>query len=106
MTAMRLSFTPPSVRQAALDRPTLGNEVPLLAAALPWVGHYQTRTRGTICGSVAHADPSAEIPLCLVALGGEIHLRARRKHRRVSAEAFFTGMMATDRRDDELMNRP
>jgi 2-furoyl-CoA dehydrogenase FAD binding subunit len=43
-------------QQAALTRPTLASEVPLLAAALPWVGHYQTRTRGTICGSVAHAD--------------------------------------------------
>ena len=44
---------------------------PLLAAALPWVGHAQTRSRGTVCGSVAHADPSAEIPLALLALGGE-----------------------------------
>jgi 2-furoyl-CoA dehydrogenase FAD binding subunit len=90
-------------QQEALDRPTLADEVPLLAAALPWVGHYQTRTRGTICGSAAHADPSAEIPLCLVALGGEVHLRARRKQRRVAAEAFFAGIMVTDRRDDEFI---
>ena len=91
-------------QQAALDDPRLAREVPLLAAALPWVGHYQTRARGTICGSVAHADPSAEIPLCLVALRGEIHLRARRGHRRVPAETFFTGMMVTDRRDDEFIS--
>ena len=91
-------------QQAALTRPTLASEVPLLAAALPWVGHYQTRTRGTICGSVAHADPSAEIPLCLIALGGEIHLRASRRHRRVPAETFFTGMMLTDRHDDEFIS--
>ncbi len=91
-------------QQAALARPTLAREVPLLAAALPWVGHYQTRARGTICGSVAHADPSAEIPLCLIALGGEIRLRARRRHRRVPAETFFTGMMVTDRHDDELIS--
>ena len=91
-------------QQAALARPTLAGEVPLLAAALPWVGHYQTRTRGTICGSAAHADPSAEIPLCLVALRGEIHLRARRRRRRVPAETFFTGMMVTDRRDDEFIS--
>src|SRR3712207_3618071 len=59
---------PAAVRQAALlARPTLHSEQPLLAAALPWVGHYQTRARGTVCGSAAHADPSAEIPLCLVA---------------------------------------
>jgi 2-furoyl-CoA dehydrogenase FAD binding subunit len=91
-------------QQAALTRPTLASEVPLLAAALPWVGHYQTRTRGTICGSVAHADPSAEIPLCLIALGGEIHLRASRRHRRAPAETFFTGMMLTDRHDDEFIS--
>lgn len=90
-------------QQEALDRSTLADEVPLLAAALPWVGHYQTRARGTICGSVAHADPSAEIPLCLVALGGEVHLRARRKQRRVAAEAFFAGTMVTDRQDDEFI---
>jgi len=95
---------PAAVRQqATLARPTLAEEVPLLAAALPWVGHYQTRARGTICGSVAHADPSAEIPLCLVALGGEISLRTRRKRRSVAAETFFAGMMVTDRQDDELV---
>jgi 2-furoyl-CoA dehydrogenase FAD binding subunit len=95
---------PAAVRQQHVhDRSTLADEVPLLAAALPWVGHYQTRTRGTICGSVAHADPSAEIPLCLAALGGEVHLRARRKQRRVAAEAFFAGTMVTDRQDDEFI---
>ena len=90
-------------QQEMLARPTLADEVPLLAAVLPWVGHYQTRARGTICGSVAHADPSAEIPLCLVALGGEINLRARRRQRRVGAETFFAGMMVTERQDDELV---
>ena len=93
-----------AVRQGAtLARPTLANEVPLLSAVLPWVGHFQTRARGTICGSVAHADPSAEIPLCLVALAGEIRLRSKRKARRVPAEAFFTGMMATEKGDDEFI---
>jgi 2-furoyl-CoA dehydrogenase FAD binding subunit len=95
---------PAAVRQsAALSRPSLADELPLLAAALPWVGHVQTRSRGTICGSVAHADPSAEIPLCLVALEGEIRLRTKRKKRRVAAETFFTGMMATDKADDEFI---
>jgi 2-furoyl-CoA dehydrogenase FAD binding subunit len=93
------------VRQATvLNRPTLSEEVPLLAAALPWVGHFQTRARGTICGSVAHADPSAEIPLCLVTLGGEIHLRARRHRRRVPAETFFAGMMLTGKGEDEFIS--
>ena len=95
---------PAAVRQAALlARPSLPDEVPLLAAALPWVGHYQTRARGTICGSVAHADPSAEIPLCLVALQGEIRLRSKRARRAVPAEAFFAGMMLTDKHDDEMI---
>ena len=92
------------VRQAQLlDWPELKTSQPLLAAALPWVGHAQTRNRGTICGSAAHADPSAEIPLALVALEGQIELSSRRKRRRVKAEDFFTGMMSTAREDDELI---
>lgn len=84
------------VRQAALLAWTpLQEHLPLVAAALPWVGHAQTRSRGTVCGSIAHADPSAELPLMLVALGGEVSLRARRKTRTVKAEDFFRGMMLT-----------
>lgn len=92
-----------AVRQRELERQLDVSRQPLLAAALPWVGHAQTRSRGTVCGSVAHADPSAELPLILIALGGEIDLRSRRRSRRVPAAMFFTGMMATDRRDDELI---
>ncbi len=93
-----------TVRQGALERqPDLAARQPLLAAALPWVGHAQTRSRGTICGSVAYADPSAELPLILVVLRGEIELRSRRRSRRVAAESFFTGIMSTDRKDDELI---
>lgn len=93
-----------AVRQCQLERQAgLASSQPLLAAALPWVGHAQTRNRGTVCGSVAHADPSAELPLVLVALGGEIELRSRRRSRRVAAETFFAGMMSTARKDDELI---
>lgn len=93
------------VRQAALlRRAALAKEVPLLAAALPWVGHFQTRNRGTICGSIAHADPSAELPLCLSTLGGEVVLESRRGRRHVPAEAFFKGVLTTARRDDELVS--
>jgi 2-furoyl-CoA dehydrogenase FAD binding subunit len=92
------------VRQAELLSFTgLPASLPLLAAALPWVGHAQTRSRGTVCGSIAHADPSAEIPLCLVALGGAIELSSRRRKRRVAATEFFTGMMSTARADEELI---
>ena len=93
-----------AVRQAELmARHDLDRVQPLLARALPWVGHAQTRSRGTVCGSVAHADPSAEIPLVLVALEGEVELSARRRRRTVPAAEFFTGMMSTDRHEDELI---
>jgi 2-furoyl-CoA dehydrogenase FAD binding subunit len=92
------------VRQAELLRwPGLSQKSPLLAAALPWVGHAQTRSRGTVCGSVAHADPSAEIPLALLALEGAVELTSRRRRRRVAASAFFTGTMTTERGDQEMI---
>jgi 2-furoyl-CoA dehydrogenase FAD binding subunit len=94
-----------AVQQAELLAwPKLVNTIPLLAAALPWVGYAQTRSRGTVCGSVAHADPSAEIPLVLLALDGAVELSsARRRRRRVPANDFFTGMMSTARSDNELI---
>jgi 2-furoyl-CoA dehydrogenase FAD binding subunit len=92
------------VRQIEIERrPNLAKDQPLLAAALAFVGHAQTRSRGTLCGSVAHADPSAELPLVLVALGGSIHLRSHKTRRKVAAQDFFTGVMTTGRRDDELI---
>jgi 2-furoyl-CoA dehydrogenase FAD binding subunit len=93
-----------SVRQAMLlGWEKLAAKLPLVALALPWTGHVQTRSRGTICGSIAHADPSAELPLSLIALGGTVHLRSRKKHRRVPAAEYVTGMMSTARRDDEMI---
>ena len=92
------------VRQAALlEWPELGQSLRLVALALPWTGHVQTRSRGTVCGSIAHADPSAELPLVLRALGGEVHLRSAKRRRRVAAKDFFAGMMATTRADEELI---
>jgi len=92
------------VRQAALLAwPELEQTLPLAALALPWTGHVQTRSRGTVCGSIAHADPSAELPLVLCALGGEVHLRSAGRKRRVAATDFFTGLMSTCRADDELI---
>jgi 2-furoyl-CoA dehydrogenase FAD binding subunit len=93
-----------AARQARLAAwPELAGAQPLLAMALPFVGHAQTRSRGTVCGSIAHADPSAEIPLVLTALAGEILLSSGRRHRRVAAADFFTGLMSTARDDDELI---
>jgi len=92
------------VRQAALLAwPALSDALPLVAKALPWTGHVQTRSRGTVCGSIAHADPSAELPLVLSALQGEVHLRSAKARRRVAARDFFSGMMATNRADHEMI---
>ena len=92
------------VRQVTLERwPNLSRALPLVYAAMPWVGHAQTRSRGTICGSVAHADPSAELPLCMIALGGSVTLRRHRRKREVRARDFFLGMMSTDLAPGEMI---
>jgi 2-furoyl-CoA dehydrogenase FAD binding subunit len=84
-------------------RPGLAGEVPLLAQAFPHISHFQIRNRGTVCGSIAHADPSAELPLALLALDGEVVLRSRRGRRTVAAGDFFQGMLMTARAPDELV---
>lgn len=90
--------------QAALQRHAgLERTAPLLAQALPHLGHFQTRNRGTVCGSVAHADPSAELPLCLATLDGEVVLLSKRGRRTLKARAFFTGMLQTARAAGELI---
>lgn len=81
----------------------LADQQPLLAEALPHVSHFQIRNRGTVCGSIAHADPSAELPLVLLALGGDVRLRRAGGRRTVAADAFFTGMLMTDRAADEFV---
>ena len=83
--------------------PQFAGKLPLLAAALPFVGHFQTRNKGTVCGSVAHADPTSEIPLSLAVLAGEVVLRSRRGTRVVPAAEFQQGMLATAREGDELI---
>jgi len=81
----------------------LANKLPLLAAALPFVGHFQTRNKGTVCGSIAHADPSSELPLSLALLEGEAVLRSKRGERVLTAKDFQLGMMTTARAPDELI---
>lgn len=93
-----------AVTQAALEwRPGLAKELPLLKQAFPWISHFQIRNRGTVCGSIAHADPSAELPLCLLALKGRVLLRNAKTRRELAAEDFFTGMLTTARAGDELV---
>lgn len=85
-----------TTRQAQAERdPIIRASVPMLALVLPWVGHPPTRARGTIGGSVAHADPSAEIPLVTVTLGAEIMLATARGKTSLPANDFFTGPMET-----------
>jgi 2-furoyl-CoA dehydrogenase FAD binding subunit len=83
--------------------PALAKKLPLLAAALPFVGHFQTRNKGTVCGSIAHADPASEIPLSLALLEGEVVLRSRRGERVLPAAEFQQGMLTTAREGDELI---
>lgn len=83
--------------------PSLSRKLPLLRAALPFVGHFQTRNKGTVCGSIAHADPSSEIPLVLAVLAGEVVLRSRKGTRVVAASEFQQGMLMTARAPDELI---
>jgi 2-furoyl-CoA dehydrogenase FAD binding subunit len=100
----RAIVTGAMVRQAdALSDGAIRQCIGLLAQALPHVGHYQTRNRGTLGGSVAHADPSAEIPLVLATLGGEVELRSARSSRRVEAKQFFRSSLVTSRRGDEMI---
>ena len=68
--------------------PGLADKLPLLAAALPFVGHFQTRNKGTVCGSIAHADPSSEMPLSLAVLEGEVVLRSTRGDARACRPAI------------------
>jgi len=90
-------------QEAALAHPSVRTHVPLLHRSLPLVGHYQTRSRGTVCGSIAHADPAAELPLALAVLGGDVMLRARRHRRTVPATAFFHEKLLTHRRPEEML---
>ncbi|TAM88220.1 xanthine dehydrogenase family protein subunit M [bacterium] len=92
------------VRQATLERsgPALG-QVPLLAQALPLVGHWQTRNRGTLCGSLAHADPSAELPLLLSVLNGSVEVHSSRGVRTVAARDLFVSFFTTSLEADELI---
>jgi CO/xanthine dehydrogenase FAD-binding subunit len=76
---------------------------PALAAVLPHVGHMVTRNRGTVCGSVAHADAAAELPLALVATGGLAVATSARGRREVSADELFLGPYTTALAPDELL---
>jgi CO/xanthine dehydrogenase FAD-binding subunit len=91
-------------RQAALERSELvQRRWPLLNKAVRFVGHPQIRSRGTVGGSVAHADPAAELPVALIVLGARFHLRSPGGARALGASEFFLGPLYTVREPDELL---
>jgi carbon-monoxide dehydrogenase medium subunit len=84
------------VRHAQAERDELiAKHVPLLARALPHIGHPAVRNRGTIGGSIAFADPAAELPACLLALDGEIDVYGPKGKRTIRAQDFFKGLFET-----------
>jgi aerobic carbon-monoxide dehydrogenase medium subunit len=91
-------------RQRQLEfAPLIREKLPLLTEALHWVGHLPTRTRGTIGGSLAHADPSAEIPMVLLALSGEVVVRGPQGERRIAASDLFLAPLTTSLGADEII---
>jgi len=87
----------------AEESETVAGTVPLLAAALPLVGHEAIRSRGTVGGSLAHADPAAELPAVARALDAEFVVRGQSGERVVPAAEWFEGFLTTSRRPDELL---
>ncbi|WP_018156793.1 FAD binding domain-containing protein [Demetria terragena] len=92
------------VRQAAvLADEQVGARWPLLQAALSHIGHPQIRSRGTVCGSIAHADSAAELPAAAVALDATVVAVSRRGERKIAARDFFVGPFMTTLEEDELV---
>ena len=90
-------------RQAALERPGPAAAVPLLGHAAPLIGHFQIRNRGTVGGSVAHADPASELPAVALALDAELHVATPSGPTTVPATDFFVGNWTTALDADELL---
>jgi carbon-monoxide dehydrogenase medium subunit len=88
---------------AAEESQTVAEAIPLLAAALPLIGHAAIRSRGTLGGSLAHADPAAELPAVARALDAEFVVRSESGERVIPAEEWFEGYLTTSRRPDEIL---
>jgi len=92
------------VRQAAAEENELvRQDCPLLAAALPYVGGQANRNRGTVCGSIAHADPLAELPAVALALDAEMHVASKSGTHCIAAEDFFLGELDTALKPGEFL---
>lgn len=91
-------------RQRAVERSELcARHAPLLHAAMPHIAHVQIRNRGTVGGSLAHADPAAELPAVAVAAGARLRLQSSRGERWIDASDFYTGLFSTALAPDELL---
>jgi 2-furoyl-CoA dehydrogenase FAD binding subunit len=92
-----------TVRQRRAERDPACAAVPLLGMALPWVGHRELRSRGTVCGSLVHADPAAELPAVACCLDAEITIAGPGGTRRLRARDFYRGAMTTALGPDEIV---
>jgi carbon-monoxide dehydrogenase medium subunit len=91
-------------RQRSVETSDLAQRTaPLLHEAMPFIAHAQIRNRGTIGGSIAHADPAAELPAVMVVLGATFRARSRAGARTIAADAFFTGLFTTALAPEELL---
>ena len=91
-------------RQRQLENSSLvRSKAPLLWETMPFIAHAQIRNRGTLGGSLAHADPAAELPAIMVALDCKIHIKSLNSERWVEAFDFFQGIFTTDLADDEVI---
>lgn len=89
--------------QQLVDHPDIRRTLPLLATAAEHIGHFAIRNRGSLGGSLAHADPAAELPAALVALNAEFTLASRNGRRQVRARDFFRGYFTTALAEDEML---
>ena len=90
--------------EAAVETHTgIAGSVPLLARSTPYIGHFQIRNRGTVGGSIAHADPAGEYPAVALALDAELDCASTRGQRTIPAADYFTGLWATAMDPDEML---
>ena len=91
-------------RQRVVERSAeVKQHAPLLHQTMPWIAHVQIRNRGTIGGSLAHADPAAELPAAMLALNAQFRLRSKNGERTVAARDFYIGLFTTELASDELL---
>ena len=92
-----------AVRQRRVERSAEVAAVPLIGRAMPFVGHRELRSRGTVCGSLAHADPAAELPAVAACLGATVEVTGPSGVREVAARDLVTGAMTTAVGPDEMI---